>query len=57
MTHKADKQEKQGEKWTACALGRTGFESNGESKDQDPQTYIALYLTSEAPCQKSEDLQ
>lgn len=57
MTHGADTQEKQGEKWTACVLDRTGFERNGESKDGTHRLHIALYLTSEAPCQKHEDLQ
>ena len=44
MTHGADTQEKQGEKWTACVLYRTGFERNGESKDGDPQTSHSAVL-------------
>lgn len=42
---------------SAHALGRAGFERNGESTDQDPQIHILLSLTSEALCQNHEDLQ
>lgn len=53
MIHGAYTQEKQGEKWTACVLGRTGFERNGESKDQDPQTSHGAVLTFRGSIPKS----